>query len=80
MVIHIVFETHSFSEDNELGIASGWHHSRLSERGQRLARELGKRRIADAIQACSPPISDALPRQRRSRSQIHPYRSFMTGA
>ncbi len=51
MTIRIVFETHSFSEDNELRIASGWLHSKLSERGQRLARELGKRRIADTIQA-----------------------------
>jgi 2,3-bisphosphoglycerate-dependent phosphoglycerate mutase len=43
-VIHVVFETHSISEDNERGAASGWSHSRLSPRGRELARELGRRR------------------------------------
>jgi 2,3-bisphosphoglycerate-dependent phosphoglycerate mutase len=47
----IVFETHSISEDNERGIASGWNHGRLSERGRALARELGERRRHDAIEA-----------------------------
>jgi broad specificity phosphatase PhoE len=51
MAVQIVFETHSLSEDNERGIASGWHHSRLSERGRRLARELGQRRRNDRIAA-----------------------------
>ena len=51
MTIQIVFETHSWSEDNEKGVASGWHHSRLSERGRGLARELGERRQSDRIQA-----------------------------
>jgi 2,3-bisphosphoglycerate-dependent phosphoglycerate mutase len=50
-VIEIVFETHSISEDNERGIASGWNHSRLSERGKLLARELGTRRREDNIDA-----------------------------
>jgi 2,3-bisphosphoglycerate-dependent phosphoglycerate mutase len=45
----IVFETHALSEDNERGVASGWAHSRLSERGQRLAEELGERRRTDGI-------------------------------
>jgi 2,3-bisphosphoglycerate-dependent phosphoglycerate mutase len=49
--VAIVFETHSISEDNELGIASGWNHSRLSERGRGLARELGQRRRDDGIAA-----------------------------
>lgn len=49
--IHIVFETHSVSEDNERGIATGWHHGRLSEKGRRLAEELGQRRRHDGIQA-----------------------------
>lgn len=49
--IEIVFETHSISEDNERGIASGWNDSRLSERGKALARELGKRRRADKLDA-----------------------------
>lgn len=51
MTIDIVFETHSISEDNELGRASGWSHSRLSERGRQLADELGERRRDDRIAA-----------------------------
>jgi 2,3-bisphosphoglycerate-dependent phosphoglycerate mutase len=51
MGIQIVFETHSLSEDNENGIATGWHDGRLSERGRILARELGVRRRHDDIQA-----------------------------
>jgi alpha-ribazole phosphatase/probable phosphoglycerate mutase len=49
--IDIVFETHSLSEDNERGAASGWKHSRLSPGGRELARELGERRRADGIAA-----------------------------
>ena len=51
MAIQIVFETHSFSEDNERGIATGWLPGRLSERGRAAARELGARRRNDSIQA-----------------------------
>jgi 2,3-bisphosphoglycerate-dependent phosphoglycerate mutase len=51
MFTQVVFETHAISEDNERGVASGWHHSRLSARGRVLARELGERRRADGIQA-----------------------------
>jgi alpha-ribazole phosphatase/probable phosphoglycerate mutase len=43
-VIDLVFETHSISEDNEPGVATGWLPGRLSERGRALARELGDRR------------------------------------
>jgi len=50
MSIQIVFETHSISEDNERGIATGWNHGRLSEKGRLLARELGARRRNDGIQ------------------------------
>ncbi len=50
MGIQIVFETHSISEDNERGIASGWHHGRLSQEGRRLAAELGSRRRNDGVQ------------------------------
>jgi len=50
MAIQIVFETHSTTEDNENGIATGWQHGRLSDRGRLLARELGKRRRNDRIQ------------------------------
>lgn len=47
----VVFETHSISEDNETGRATGWRHSRLSEEGRRLAHELGIRRRHDALAA-----------------------------
>ncbi len=46
---HLVFETHSLSEDNERGIATGWFDGRLSDRGRALARELGERRRDDGI-------------------------------
>lgn len=48
-VIQVVFETHSISEDNERGVASGWSHGRLSPRGRSLAGELGQRRRRDGI-------------------------------
>lgn len=51
MGIQIVFETHSVSEDNERGIATGWHHGRLSGQGRLLARELGQRRRNDGVRA-----------------------------
>lgn len=44
-----MFETHSLSVDNELGIATGWLPGRLSEEGRRLAAELGERRREDGI-------------------------------
>jgi 2,3-bisphosphoglycerate-dependent phosphoglycerate mutase len=50
-MIEVVFETHSISEDNEAGRASGWHHSRLSAAGQELARALGERRRDDGLDA-----------------------------
>lgn len=50
-VIQVVFETHSLSEDNERGVASGWSHGRLSSRGRELAGELGERRGRDGIDA-----------------------------
>lgn len=51
MSIQIVFETHSWSEDNERDIATGWSPGRLSERGRSAARELGQRRQHDSIDA-----------------------------
>ena len=51
MATQIVFETHSITEDNERGIATGWHPGRLSEKGRLLAGELGARRRSDGIQA-----------------------------
>jgi 2,3-bisphosphoglycerate-dependent phosphoglycerate mutase len=44
VTVHVVFETHSLSVDNERGIATGWLDGTLSEEGRRLARELGARR------------------------------------
>ena len=50
-MIEVAFETHSMSEDNEVGIASGWTPSRLSVQGRELARQLGERRRSDRITA-----------------------------
>lgn len=50
MAIQLVFETHSLSEDNLRGVATGWQHSRLSAEGRALSEELGARRRADGIQ------------------------------
>ncbi|MER0240719.1 histidine phosphatase family protein [Streptomyces sp. HSW2009] len=44
MAVDLIYETHSLTEDNENGIASGWLPGRLSARGRRLAAELGARR------------------------------------
>jgi broad specificity phosphatase PhoE len=51
MSVRLVFETHSLSEDNEVGLASGWLPGRLSARGRELARELGERRAGDGLAA-----------------------------
>jgi alpha-ribazole phosphatase/probable phosphoglycerate mutase len=51
MAIELVFETHSWSEENERGIATGWLPGRLSERGRATAAELGARRRDDGITA-----------------------------
>ncbi|HZQ80435.1 MAG TPA: histidine phosphatase family protein [Gaiellaceae bacterium] len=42
--MRVVFETHSTSEDNERGIATGWLGGALSDTGRAQARELGERR------------------------------------
>ena len=49
--VELVFETHSWTEDNERGVATGWHQGRLSTRGRELALELGRRRRDDGIAA-----------------------------
>ena len=49
--IEVVFETHSMTEDNERGIASGWRDTGLSSRGRQLARDLGERRRTEGIAA-----------------------------
>jgi 2,3-bisphosphoglycerate-dependent phosphoglycerate mutase len=50
-MIEIVFETHSTTEDNEAGRATGWLPGRLSEAGREQARDLGRRRADDGIAA-----------------------------
>ncbi len=47
----VVYETHSTSEDNERGIATGWLGGALSRVGQAQALELGSRRGNDGIEA-----------------------------
>jgi broad specificity phosphatase PhoE len=49
MSVEVVFETHSTSEDNEAGIATGWLPGRLSAAGREQARELGERRRDDGL-------------------------------
>ena len=51
MTVRIVCETHSTSEDNENGIATGWLPGRLSQAGREQAAELGRRRSDDGIAA-----------------------------
>jgi 2,3-bisphosphoglycerate-dependent phosphoglycerate mutase len=50
-VINIVYETHSITEDNESGHATGWLGGRLSARGRDLAADLGARRRDDGLAA-----------------------------
>jgi 2,3-bisphosphoglycerate-dependent phosphoglycerate mutase len=51
VAIELVFETHSTTEDNEMGRATGWLPGRLSEQGKLQARQLGQRRMGDGITA-----------------------------
>jgi broad specificity phosphatase PhoE len=51
MSVAVVFETHSTTEDNEAGIATGWLPGRLSATGREQARELGERRRDDGLSA-----------------------------
>jgi broad specificity phosphatase PhoE len=51
MAVEIIYETHSITEDNESGVATGWLPGRLSERGRLLAAELGARRRDDGLAA-----------------------------
>ena len=39
----LIYETHSTSTDNELGLASGWYDAELSDTGKRQAVDLGQR-------------------------------------
>jgi broad specificity phosphatase PhoE len=51
VAVEIVYETHSLTEDNENGIATGWLPGRLSARGRGLAAELGARHRDTGIAA-----------------------------
>ena len=50
-MIELVYETHSTTTDNEMGVATGWLPGRLSEAGRELARALGERRRDDGLAA-----------------------------
>jgi len=47
----VVFETHSTTEDNEQGRATGWLPGQLAERGPMQAQQLGRRPTGDGITA-----------------------------
>jgi len=49
MATKVVFETHSTTIDNELGIATGWLPGTLSSEGRRQAARLGERRRHDEV-------------------------------
>lgn len=51
MPIDLVFETHSTTEDNEKGVATGWLPGRLSAAGRGQAQQMGRRRANDGIEA-----------------------------
>lgn len=51
MSVTIVYETHSITTDNELGIATGWNPGELSVAGIEAARELGLRRRHEGLSA-----------------------------
>jgi 2,3-bisphosphoglycerate-dependent phosphoglycerate mutase len=51
MAIEIVYETHSTTEDNEQGRATGWLPGRLSEAGRANAARLGRRRRKSGLAA-----------------------------
>ncbi len=51
MATEIVYETHSTTEHNERGIATGWLPGRLSDAGRNNAAALGQRRCDDGLAA-----------------------------
>jgi broad specificity phosphatase PhoE len=51
VAIELVYESHSTTEDNEAGRATGWLPGRLSELGRSQAEQLGRRRGNDGIAA-----------------------------
>lgn len=51
MSMQVVFESHSTTEDNESGHATGWLPGKLSATGREQAKALGRRRATDGIAA-----------------------------
>ncbi|MER6948104.1 histidine phosphatase family protein [Nonomuraea sp. NPDC000554] len=52
MAVRLIYETHSITVDNEIGIATGWLPGELSAAGRELAAELGaRRRDVDVVYA-----------------------------
>ncbi|MGO1080826.1 histidine phosphatase family protein [Inquilinus sp. CA228] len=51
LAVELVYETHSTTEDNEKGIATGWLPGRLSPAGRAQAARLGTRRRNDGLSA-----------------------------
>jgi hypothetical protein len=49
--VNIVYETHSLTEDNEKGIATGWLPGKLSAQGRQFASQLGDRRRKGGLAA-----------------------------
>jgi broad specificity phosphatase PhoE len=49
MSVQVIYETHSTSEDNEQGFATGWLGGTLSPVGREQALQLGQRRRNDGV-------------------------------
>lgn len=49
MSVQVVYETHSTSEDNERGFATGWLGGTLAPVGREQAEQLGRRRRNDGL-------------------------------
>ena len=73
MTVHVVFETHSLSVDNERGIATGWLDGTLSEEGAAWPRSWES---ADAARSTpsSPRTSAARSRRRSGPSAARRFR------
>jgi broad specificity phosphatase PhoE len=51
VTVHVVFETHSTTLDNEAEFATGWLPGELSAAGRQQAADLGRRRAANGLTA-----------------------------
>jgi broad specificity phosphatase PhoE len=49
MSVQVIYETHSSSEDNEQGVATGWLGGKLAPIGREQAEQLGRRRRNDGL-------------------------------